>query len=151
MRNVHSICTGCCHSVQHVWHHFKREWAGTPIDRSTSQVRYYLTAHKHFNSPPTSLNIITYLTNITYYTVLAALMWYSIGVTYGIMYEKFPLPLAFRFALGAMAASGVPPPVCMHVDGYYDCQLGSTFNMMCYVSCFLLNSVTFCIILCRHI
>ena len=65
-------------------------------------------------------------------------MWYSIGVTYGIMYEKFPLPLAFRFALGAMAASGVPPPVCMHVDGYYDCQLGNVFNMICYVFCFLL-------------
>jgi hypothetical protein len=118
--------------VQHVWHHFKREWAGTPIDRSTSQVR--LTAYKHFNSSLISLNIITYL---TYYTVLAALMWYSIGVTYGIMYEKFPLPLAFRFALGAMAASGVPPPVCMHVDGYYDCQLGSTFNMTYYVFCYV--------------
>lgn len=62
--------------------------------------------------------------NLRLLTVLTALVWYSFGITYGVLYEGWPLSTACRFSLGAMAASGVPPPQCYKVDGYDDCQLG---------------------------
>ena len=40
------------------------------------------------------------------------------------MYEGWSFGTSFRFALGAMAASGVPAPTCEIHDGYDDCQLG---------------------------
>ena len=61
---------------------------------------------------------------------LVALLWYSVGVSYGTMYEQWPIMKACRFALGAMAASGVPAPVCLRVDGQIDCQLGLMHDML---------------------
>lgn len=56
--------------------------------------------------------------------VFAALVWHFVGVMYGMLHEGWPFSTSFRFALGAMAASGVPPPICEVHEGYDDCQLG---------------------------
>ena len=40
------------------------------------------------------------------------------------VYEEWSFGTSFRFALGAMAASGIPAPTCEIHDGYDDCQLG---------------------------
>lgn len=84
----------------------------------------------------TYLDAIT-LDECSFLSVVAALLWYSIGVSYGTIYERWPIMKACRFALGAMAASGVPAPVCLRVEGQSDCQLGGMWETLSSLSTIL--------------
>jgi hypothetical protein len=66
-----------------------------------------------------------------YITVFLAFMWLCIGVAYGLYYEEWSFSESFRFALGAMAASGM----CFHLYMYF--FLYSLFSMIAYVHTYI--------------
>jgi hypothetical protein len=54
-----------------------------------------------------------------YITVFLAFTWLCIGVTYGLYYEEWSFSESFRFALGAMAASGMYFHIHIYAQNLY--------------------------------
>jgi hypothetical protein len=59
-----------------------------------------------------------------YLTLSALLSWTALGVLYGMLYERWDVLYALRFAIATMSASGLPVPPCEEKAGYRGCQLG---------------------------
>eukprot|EP01039_Chlorochromonas_danica_P008610 gene8610-9489_t len=52
-----------------------------------------------------------------YIVVMLAILWYLLGILYGVYYEHWDIYHAAFFSLSAMSASGTSPPVCEEEGG----------------------------------